>query len=181
MSVYSSRVSNNLDSRILELRGVRIILDRDLAEIYGVTTKHLNQQVRRNPQRFPEDLAFRLHREEVTEVVTNCDHLSNLKYSTTLPTAFTEYGALMAANVLRSERAIEMSLFVVRAFVRMREVLAGRGEIARRLDQIERKLLRHDSALQSIHKELKALRGLAVPGHRKTIGFRKQADPDDGS
>jgi hypothetical protein len=165
-----------VESRILAVRGYRVILDRDLAEVYGVNTKQLNQQIRRNASRFPTDLAFRLTKDDVMEVVTNCDHLSNLKYSRTLPVAFTEYGALMAANVLTSERAIEMSLFVIRAFVRMRDVLASRGEIARRLDQIERKLLRHDAALQDVYREIKELRSLSETENRKAIGFR--AEPD---
>ena len=116
-------------------------------------------------------------REEIGELVANCNHLSNLKYSKTLPIAFTEYGALMAANVLKSERAIEMSLFVIRAFVRMREMLASRGELARRLESIERKLLRHDVALQGIYKEIKALKGLTQVRPPAKIGFR----PDGGT
>jgi hypothetical protein len=175
--VFHLVTAQSVEGRILEIRGHRVILDRDLAEVYGEPTKRLNQQVNRNPKRFPPDLAFRLTKEETAEVVANCNHLSKLKYSRTLPMAFTEYGALMAANVLRTERAIEMSLFVIRAFVRMRDMLAGRGEIARRLDSIERKLLRHDHALQVIYKEIKALRGIARSSERPRIGIRNEADP----
>lgn len=164
----------SIESRIRDVRGHKVILDRDLAEIYGVTTKHLNQQVRRNERRFPPDLAFRLTVHELSELVTNCDRFANLKYSSALPTAFTEYGALMAANVLRSERAIEMSLFVIRAFVKLRQMLVDQGEFARRLESLERKLLRHDFALQEIYRELRALRGIADSSDRKSIGFRSE-------
>jgi hypothetical protein len=167
--------TTSVENRILEIRGQKVILDRDLAEVYGATTKRLNEQVRRNRDRFPADFAFRLTREETGELVAKCDRFSNLKHSSVLPYAFTEYGALMAANVLKSERAIEMSLFVIRAFVRMREVLASRGELAKRLEGIERKLLRHDVALQDIYKEIKALKGLAQTKPPAKIGFRPDA------
>ena len=167
-----------VENRILEIRDQKVILDRDLAEIYGVTTKQLNQQVKRNISRFPSDLAFRLSKLEVAELVTNCDHLSNLKYSRVLPIAFTEYGALMAANVLKSERAIEVSLFVVRAFVRLRELIVQRGELAKRLEQIERKLVRHDAALQDIYQEIRALRGLAESRSIRSIGSRRNTDTE---
>jgi len=170
--IISPMAPRSIENRIVEIRGQKVMLDRDLAEVYGVTTKHLNQQVRRNSSRFPLDLAFRLSPDEIKEVVTNCDHLSNLKFSKALPLAFTEYGALMAANVLKSDRAIEMSLFVIRAFVKMRLLLTERGEFARRLDRIERKLLRHDTAFHEIHREITALRQETEAGNRPRIGFR---------
>jgi hypothetical protein len=162
----------SVESRILEIRGQKVILDRDLAEVYGEKTKRLNQQVSRNLSRFPSDLVFRLTKEEVDEVVAICNHLRNLKYSRVLPMAFTEFGALQAANVLKSERAIEMSLFVVRAFVRMRYLLASHGVFARRLEAVERKLLRHDTTLQEIYREIKALRRDAEGTGKRAIGFR---------
>ena len=127
------RPTEHIASRILVVRGQRVIIDADLAILYGVTTRQLNQQVKRNPARFPADLAFRLRAEEKEEVVTNCDHLRRLKYSPALPLVFTEHGALMAASVLNSPMAVEVGLFVVRAFVRMREVVASHGELARRI------------------------------------------------
>lgn len=167
---------SGIESRIVEIRGQKVILDRDLAEVYGESTKRLNQQVYRNRRRFPPDLAFRLTREETEELVANCNQFSNLKHSRVLPLAFTEYGALMAANVLRSERAIEMSLFVIRAFVRMREMLVGRGELARRLEAVERKLLRHDTTLQDIYREIRALRHETAQTPRPRIGFRSSGE-----
>jgi hypothetical protein len=102
--------------RILLLRGHRVMLDADLAELYGVPTKALNQAVRRNKDRFPPDFMFRLTKQEKTEVVTNCDHLQKLKFSPVLPYAFTEHGAVMLANILNAPRAIKVSVYVVRAF-----------------------------------------------------------------
>jgi len=104
---------------ILGIRGEKVILDADLAALYGVSTKALNQAVRRNSARFPEDFAFLLTPVEKAEVVTNCDHLRRLKFSPVSPRAFTEHGALMAANILNSPRAVAMSVYVIRAFVEM--------------------------------------------------------------
>ena len=109
---------------ILLLRGQKVIIDADLAELYGVPTKALNQAVKRNQERFPEDFMFQLSAAEKAEVVTNCDHLANLKFAKTSPYAFTEHGAIQAANVLSSPRAVGMGVYVVRAFVRLREVYA---------------------------------------------------------
>jgi len=135
-----------------------------------VTTKRLNEQVKRNRDRFPEDFMFQLTAEEKAEVVANCDHLSTLKYSRTLPHAFTEHGAIMAATVLNTPRAIEASLFVVRAFVRLREMAATHKELARRLSQLEQHLQAHDQQIQAIFE---AIRQLMSPPEkpRKKIGF----------
>lgn len=109
------------------------MLDADLAALYGVATKVLNQAVKRNQKRFPSDFSFRLAETEKNEVVTNCDHVSRLRFSHVLPYAFTEHGAIMLASVLNSERAMETSVQVVRAFVRLREILASNRELAHRL------------------------------------------------
>ena len=114
-----------IQQRILLIRGEKVIVDADLAEAYGVTTKALNQAIRRNLHRFPEDFMFQLTKQEKLEVVTNCDHLQKLKYSPVNPRVFTEHGAIMAASVLNSPKAVEVSVFVVRAFVQLREVIAG--------------------------------------------------------
>lgn len=148
------------------------MLDHDLAEVYGVTTKALNQAVKRNVQRFPGDFRFQLTGEEREEVVTICDRLRNLKYASALPWAFTEHGALMAASVLNSTRAVEMSVFVIRAFVRLRAYVRGHAEIAKRLDALERRVTDHDEDLGDMFK---ALRSLLAPSPRNTreIGFAK--------
>jgi ORF6N domain len=161
-----------LEPPIVEIRGRSVMLDHDLAEVYGVTTKALNQAVKRNVQRFPGDFRFQLTGEEREEVVTNCDHLRNLKYASALPWAFTEHGALMAATVLNSARAVEMSVFVIRAFIRLRGYARGHAEIAQRLDVLERRVTDHDDDLREMFD---ALRGLLAPSPRETreIGFAK--------
>ncbi len=112
-----------LIDKILLIRGKRVMLDRDIAELYGVPTKRLNEQVKRNAKRFPGNFMFRLKRKEKNEVVANCDHLKALTFSHNLPLAFTEHGVLMLANVLQSDRAIEMSVKIIDLFVKLREVL----------------------------------------------------------
>jgi hypothetical protein len=128
-----------IESRILIFRGQKVIIDADLAQLYGVTTKRLNEQLKRNLVRFPADFMFRLTSEEKLEVVANCDHLAKLRFTPSLPFAFTEYGAIQAANMLASPLAIEMGIHVVRTFVRLRELAASNKELALRLDELERK------------------------------------------
>ncbi len=129
-----------LEKRILTIRGEKVILDSDLAELYGVSTKRLNEQVKRNADRFPADFAFLLTDGEKAKVVANCDHLSRLKFSPALPRAFTEHGAIMAANVLNSPQAIQMSVFVIRAFLKMRAALSNTRELAKKLAALEQEL-----------------------------------------
>ena len=129
-----------MDERILTIRGQKVILDADLAELYGVTTKALNQAIKRNAERFPSDFTFVLSAKEKVKVVTDCDHLRRLKFSPVLPRAFTEHGAIMAANVLNSARAVHMSVFVVRAFVKMRAALTDSRELTRKLAALEQEL-----------------------------------------
>jgi len=149
-----------IQQRILLIRGEKIIVDADLAEAYGVTTKALNQAIRRNQDRFPEDFMFQLTKEEKLEVVTNCDHLQKLKFSPVNPHVFTEHGTIMAASVLNSPKAVEVSVFVVRAFVQLRQVIAGHKELARKIGQLERKLAGHD---EQILVMVEAIRQLSDP------------------
>ena len=136
--------------RILLIRAKKIMLDTNLAELYNVPTKALNQAVRRNIERFPADFMFQLTKQEKQEVVTNCDHLVKLKFSPTLPYAFTEHGALMLGNVLKSDRAIEISLLVVRTFVQLREILATHKDLATKLEALEIKIGSHDQAIAGL-------------------------------
>ena len=119
--VAALNVTAHIARQILVIRGQKVMIDADLAALYDVPTKRLNEQVKRNPGRFPGDFVFALTRAERDEVVANCDHLQRLKFSPTMPFAFTEHGALMAASVLNTPRAVEESLYVVRAFVELRE------------------------------------------------------------
>ena len=142
---------------ILTIRGHKVILDADLSKLYGVSTKRLNEQVRRNRDRFPEDFMYQLTSEEKNEVVSICDHLSNLKFSPALPLAFTEHGAIMAASVLKTPRAIEASIFVVRAFIRLREILATHKQLARKLKELEARLGEHDEQIKVIFEAIHQL------------------------
>jgi len=161
---------------ILAIRGEKVILDADLASLYGVATKALNQAVRRNSARFPGDFAFLLTPEEKTEVVTNCDHLRRLKFSPVSPRAFTEHGALMAANILNSPRAVAMSVYVIRAFVKMRGELAANAAILKRLAEIDKTLLVHDVALREIFEKLRPLLAPPPPPPKPAIGFHVKED-----
>ena len=156
--------------RILLLRGKRVMLDADLAEMYDVPTKALNQAVRRNFERFPADFMLQLSQDEKAEVVTNCDHLAKLKYSRTLPYAFTEHGALMLGNVLKSDRAVEVSLLVVRTFVQLREMLSGNKELEIKLLEMERKVSSHDQAIAGLIDAIRQLMKQPVNASRP-IGF----------
>lgn len=146
-----------IEKLIYLIRGQKVILDRDLAALYGVQTKQLKRAVRRNINRF----------EEKAEVVANCDHLSTLKYSRVLPHAFTEHGAIMAASVLNTLRAIEVSIFVVRAFVKLREMLGTHKELERKLIALEKKC---DEQFKVVFEAIRAL--MSPPEKpRKKIGF----------
>jgi len=165
-------VSERIEDRILLVRGDRAIIDTDLAEFYGVPTKRLNEQVKRNRRRFPEDFMFRLTPEEAKEVVAKCDHLSKLRFSKSPPLAFTEHGALMAASVLNTRRAVDVSVFVVRAFVRLRQVLIGNPELSKRIDQLENRLGGHDRQIVAIIQALRELTSAAPIPDSRRIGFR---------
>jgi ORF6N domain len=170
--------------RILTIRGRKVVLDSDLAAVYGVTTKRLNEQFRRNRKRFPEDFAFQLTADEFeslrSQIATGSSSLMWSQIATTSqerrrkthrPWVFTEHGALQAANVLRSDRAIAMSIYVIRAFIEQREKLAANVAILKRLAEIDKTLLEHDTALRDIYQKLLPL--LAPPSEppRKQIGF----------
>jgi len=161
--------AERIENSILFIRGEKVILDSDLARLYGVTTKRLNEQVKRNRERFPEDFMFKLTRGQKAEVVANCDHLKKLKFSPVLPFAFTEHGAIMAANVLSSKGAAQASVQVVRAFIRLRQMLASNAELARKLSEIERK---YDAQFKVVFDAIKQLMTPPEP-QRKQIGFAK--------
>lgn len=156
-----------ITDRILMIRGHKVLLDVDLARLYGVSTKRLNEQVRRNRDRFPEDFLFELSKAEKDEVVAKCDHLENIKYSPSLPLAYTEHGALMAASVLKSKRAVEVSLYVVRAFVKLRQVLATHKELSRKIEEME---ARYDENFRVVFEAIRQLLSEDAKPKRK-IGF----------
>jgi hypothetical protein len=161
-----------IEESILVIRGEKVMLDTDLAGLYGVTTKRLNEQVKRNKGRFPEDFMFRLTKKEKDEVVANCDHLNKIKFSRNLPYAFTEHGAIMAASVLNTKRAVEVSIYVVRAFVKFRLMLTANKELARKLNQLERKFGKHDEDIQALIMAIRQLMQPAGSKKQRQIGFR---------
>ncbi len=156
---------------IFALRGERVILDADLAALYGVPTKALNQAVKRNPDRFPAEFAFQLVPKELpilrSQIVTS-NSRGGRRY---LPYAFTEHGVLMAANVLNSPRAVAVSVALIKAFVRLREVLAANQSMAKRLAEVEKTLVTHDVALRDIYLRIKPLLLPPPEAPRKRIGF----------
>jgi ORF6N domain len=166
--------------RILLLRGQKLLLDSDLAALYGVTTRRLNEQVRRNWERFPRDFVFALTAEEFANLKSQ-SATSSWGGRRTLPFAFTEHGAIMAAAVLNSPRAVEVSVYVVRAFVRLRELAATHGDLAKRLDDLESRTealaMQHDSLSRNTRAQLKqvfdAIRELMTPPDppKRPIGF----------
>ena len=152
---------------ILVIRGHRVMVDADLAELYGVPTKRLSEQVKRNATRFPADFMFRLSAKEKAEVVANCDHLSRLKFSPTRPRVFTEHGALMLASVLNSDVAVKVSVEVVRTFVRMREIVATHADLARKLDALEKK---YDGQFRVVFEAIRQMM-VADNNPKRRIGF----------
>ncbi|MBM3745539.1 MAG: ORF6N domain-containing protein [Acidobacteria bacterium] len=157
-----------IERKILLIRGARVMLDADLARLYGVRTKRLNEQVKRNRDRFPQDFMFQLTAQEKTEVVADCDHLQRLKFSPALPYAFTEHGAVMLANVLNSKVAVRASVQVVRAFVKLREVLATHRELAHKIAEMEEK---YDERFRAVFAAIKKLMEPPVLPPKRRIGF----------
>jgi hypothetical protein len=185
-----SAIAARVDTAILLVRGERVILDLDLAPIYGVTTKRLNEQVKRNMRRFPKDFCFRLTRRECHELCSQMMTASPMssamrsqiatasrRNNRFLPYAFTEHGAIMAANVLKSPRAVKMSVFVVRAFIKMRRTLMATREMSEKLQELENKLTeRLDTHERGILYLLEEIRKLMNPPplpepKKRPIGF----------
>jgi hypothetical protein len=167
-----------IQSRILVLRGKRVMLDRDLAMLYEVPTKRLNEQVKRNIKRFPDPFMFQLTIEEKNELVANCDRFKTLKHSTVLPYAFTEHGVAMLSSVLNSEKAIMVNIQIINAFIKMKEMLVNYQEIKQKIEDMERKY-DHQFKINSylfdeIFEEMKAINRLLEPPEKpeKKIGFQ---------
>lgn len=158
-------------TRILIIRGRKVMIDVDLARLYRVSTKVLNQAVKRNDKRFPIDFMFKLTEDEKRGVVTNCDHLSSLKFSPYLPYVFTEQGVAMLSSVLNSERAILVNIQIMRAFVKLREILLTHKELADKLIELENKVEKHDSEIRSIFEAIRQLMASPPEPSKRRIGF----------
>jgi hypothetical protein len=189
--------TERLEPLIFRIRGHRVVLDADLARLYGSSTKALNQAVKRNPERFPFDFAFQLTAEEFgvlrsqfatsssqaadpepktenrSQIVTGSQSHRSRDFR---PWVFTEHGALMAANVLRSEQAVRMSVFLVRAFVRLREQVAANTAILKRLAEIDKALVEHDAALSDLYRKLRPLLEPPDDPPARPIGFHTDID-----
>jgi hypothetical protein len=172
MGISLARVGVRLEAQISVIRGHRVMLDADLADVYGVSTKALNQAVKRNSGRFPSDFAFRLSADDLANLRSqSVTSRSSWGGRRSRPIAFTEHGAIMAASLLNSRRAVEMSVFVVRAFVRLRDAVTDHAELRLKLLSIERIVGHHDRDLKAVFKALNRL--LAPPRRaRRQIGFR---------
>ena len=191
----TARAPDRIEPLIFRVRGQRIVLDADLASLYGVSTTAFNQALKRNIHRFPNDFAFQLTAAEfrnlMSQTVTSSSQPADLKSKSEgisrttdsshggrrkLPWVFTEHGALMAANILRSERAVQISVFVIRAFVRMREQVAANTAILKRLAEIDQSLLEHDTALRDVYRKLLPLLEPPPDPPSRRIGFIKDDD-----
>jgi len=163
-------------SKILLIRGERVMIDSDLAELYGVPTKRLNEQVKRNIKRFPGHFMFELTKEEKEELVANCDHLKKLKYSSFLPNVFTHYGVLQAANILNSDRAILTGNRIIEVFVKMHEMILNHKELFKKLEELENRLSGHDDSIMLIFEYIKQFEEAKQQEleyqNRKRIGFK---------
>ena len=185
--------NEQLEPLIFTVRGQRVVLDQDLARLYGIGTKRFNEAFKRNRGRFPDDFAFQLSTTEfdnlrsqfATSSLQPVDLLrrNRSRFATgshggrrSLPWVFTEHGALMAANILRSQRAVQMSVFVVRAFVRLREHIVANTAILKRLAEIDNTLLKHDSALRDLYRKLLPLLQPPADPPKRRIGFHSDKD-----
>ena len=163
--------SELIEHRILLIRSLKVIIDADLAILYGVTTKRLNEQVKRNIERFPTDFMFQLTSAEKQEVVANCDHLSSLKFTRNSPYAFTEHGAIMAASVLNTARAVEVGVLVVRTFVKLRQILSANKELRHKLTELENRIEDHDGAIKNLISAIHQLMEPPATMKKIPIGF----------
>ena len=159
-----------IEQRIFLIRNQKVMVDRDLAELYGVETKHLNRQVKRNIQRFPEEFMLQLTIEERNQLVTICHRFKTMKHSSSLPYVFTEHGVAMLASVLKSDRAVKISINIIKAFVKLREMLSTHKELAHKLAQLERKIEKHDDEIKLIFDAIRQLMAPPEP-KSKRIGF----------
>ncbi len=159
-----------IENKIFLMRGKRVMLDKDLAELYGVKTKVLNQAIKRNMERFPEDFMFQLTKEEANSLRSQFVTLKRGEHLKYLPYAFTEQGVAMLSSVLNSKRAIQVNIQIMRIFTKLREVIANNKEIMQKLNQLESKIEKHDSEIQSIFEAIRQL--ISIPEKQKRkVGF----------
>lgn len=160
-------------NKIIVLRDKKVMIDRDLAELYGVTTKRLNEQVKRNSKRFPMDFMFQITKEEKEEIILQFNHLTSLKFSSTLPNVFTEHGAVMLASVLNNDKAIDANIQIVRVFTKTRQALADNMELRLEIEEIRKKTENHGKNIELVFQYLdELLEKKEGPIQRKQIGYK---------
>ena len=166
-------LQEKIRSRIIPIRGISVIIDRDLAEFYGVETKVLNQAVKRNIERFPEDFMFQLTLEEFNELVTNCDRFATLKHSSSMPYVFTEHGIAMLSSVLKSKKAIQINIAIMRVFVIVSKIINSSNDLVEKINKLEEKYNMHDGKIKDIFTALNYLiKGEEEKNNKKQeIGF----------
>ena len=162
-----------VEKKIFLIRGQKVLMDRDLAELYGVTTGHLKRQVRRNIQRFPEEFMFQLTKNEWSELMPIWHQFKTRKHSYVLPFAFTEHGVTMLASVLNSEKAIKISIIIVKTFVKLREIITTRKDLAYRLKELESKMEKHDADICTIFEAIRQLMTPPPEPPKRRIGFHR--------
>lgn len=159
-----------IEQKIFLIREQKVMIDRDLAELYGVETKYLNRQVKRNRDRFPEEFMFQLTEQEKIELVTNWHRFKTLKHSTMSPYAFTENGVAMLASVLKSEKAVKISIYIIKTFIRLRKWVLTNKEMAEKLKAIENKIQDHDQKIQELFEAI--IKIISIPEKpKRQIGF----------
>lgn len=162
-----------IENKILIIRGQKVMIDRDLAELYQVQTKVLNQAVKRNIKRFPAEFMFQLDDTEKNQLVTNCDRFKILIHSSSNPYAFTEHGVVMLASILNSDIAIAVNVQIVKAFLQLREMVLANKDLSRRLDEMERHFIQYANEnnlqIEEIYKQLDYLKDITKP---EKIGFK---------
>jgi len=176
-TAFLSLTPEVLGEKILTIRNTRVMIDSDLAELYGVKTKVLNQAVKRNGDRFPATFMFQLTAGETKELVTSCDRFEKLKHSSVPPKAFTEHGVLMLANILSSSIAISVSILIIEAFVNLRSTVITHSDLTKKIALMETRLADHDEQFQIFHELILPFLAIANPS-RKKIGFRDPKEED---
>lgn len=166
-------ISEQIEQKILIIRGKKVMLDRDLALLYGVETKKLNQAVKRNSRRFPTDFMFRISQRELNELVTNCDQFKTLKHSSTMPYAFTEQGVAMLSSVLNSNKAIEVNIQIMRTFSKLRELMLVHKDLRLKIEEMEQK---YDQQFKLIFDAIRELLEPPSKGSKRPIGFHPPLD-----
>lgn len=166
---------NTIERQIFVIRGKRVMIDRDLAKLYEVQTKRLNEAVKRNIKRFPIDFMFQINKTEFSELVANCDRFKSLKHSSSMPYAFTEYGVAMLSSVLNSEKAISINVEVIKAFIRLRQYAIEHKDLSQRIDELESYIMTYakenNQEIERINQALNYLIDVTKPSQ---IGFKTE-------